>query len=426
MQILPESVRKLWNEWELRWIVPLSLFLEIVLSIFSNRRKYTATPWIRILIWSAYMCADWVATLSLGTLANSQGDSKGKLLDPNYTLMAFWAPFLLLHLGGPDTVTAYSIEENELWLRHLLGLVVQAGVAFYVFLRSWAGTPLTFLSIPMFVAGIIKYGERTWVLRDIVQGKTKGRLINRITKVEIEIPGGKYLHIAYFLFKQQLSHLYADLILSPDDQKTSEGIIRCMSFEEAFKVVEMELSFLYDALYTKATVAYSLLGIILRTASFLSTISTLAAFCFFIDRHEFSNIDINITYALLFGAIFLEIYSIIMLILSDWSIVWLSSKRNSLADSICRAIASFQSVVTSDQRWSRRMAQNNLIDSCLRDKTKFNPVPRFFDMNKFLERYWYMTWEKVDDMNKPIFCWLLEMTNDARIAGSYSNTEVIM
>uniref|UniRef100_F6HXW6 CCHC-type domain-containing protein n=1 Tax=Vitis vinifera TaxID=29760 RepID=F6HXW6_VITVI len=434
MQILPERVRKLWNEWELRLIVPLSLFLEIVLIIFSNRRKYTATPWIRILIWSAYMCADWVATLSLGTLANSQGDSKGKLLDPNYTLMAFWAPFLLLHLGGPDTVAAYSIEENELWLRHLLGLVVQAGVAFYVFLRSWAGTPLTFLSIPMFVAGIIKYGERTWVLRfasknhvrdsllpgpdyaDFLKGcssRKDERQVNTITKVEIEIPGGKYLHIAYFLFKQQLSHLYADLILSPDDQKTSEGIIRCMSFEEAFKVVEMELSFLYDALYTKATVAYSLLGIILRTASFLSTISTLAAFCFFIDRHEFSNIDLNITYALLFGAIFLEIYSIIMLILSDWRIVWLSSKSNSLADSICRAIASFQSVVTSDQRWSRRMAQNNLIDSCLRDKTKFNPVPRFFDMNKFLERYWYMTWEKVDDMKKPIFCWLLEMTNDA-------------
>ncbi|WJZ94289.1 hypothetical protein VitviT2T_013163 [Vitis vinifera] len=224
MQILPESVRKLWNEWELRLIVPLSLFLEIVLIIFSNRRKSTATPWIRILIWSAYMCADWVATLSLGTLANSQGDSKGKLLDPNYTLMAFWAPFLLLHLGGPDTVTAYSIEENELWLRHSLGLVIQAGVAFYVFLRSWAGTPLTFLSIPMFVAGIIKYGERTWVLRfasknhfrdsllpgpdyaDFLKGcssRKDERQVNRITKVEIEIPGGKYLHIAYFLFKQQ-------------------------------------------------------------------------------------------------------------------------------------------------------------------------------------------------------------------------------
>ena len=146
----------------------------------------------------------------------------------------------------------------------------------------------------------------------------------------------------------------------------------------------MELSFLFDVLHTKATVVYSLLGILLRTASFLSTISTLVAF-FFIHKHQFSNIDINITYTLLFGAIFLEIYAIIMLILSDWTIVWLSRKKCSLTGSICRAITSFRSVLTSDKRWTRRMAQNNFIDSCLRDETKFDEVPRFFDMNRFLE-----------------------------------------
>ena len=35
-------------------------------------------------------------------------------------------------------------------------------------------------------------------------------------------------------------------------------------------------------------------------------------------------------------------------------------------------------------------------------------------MNKFLERYWYMTLEKVDDMKEPIFSFLLKMTNDVR------------
>ncbi|CBI35874.3 unnamed protein product, partial [Vitis vinifera] len=291
MQIFPESMRKLWNEWELRLMVLLSLFLQIVLIIFSNRRKYTVTPWIRILIWSAYLSADWVATVSLGTLSNSQGDSEGKLLDPNYTLMAFWAPFLLLHLGGPDTITAYSLEDNELWLRHLLGLVVQVG-----------------------------YGERTWVLRSASKNHFRDSLL---------LTGENPLQST-----NQFKHLYADLILSLDDQKTSEGIIRYMSSEDAFKVVEMELNFMYDVLYTKATVIYSLLGILL--------------------------------------------------------------------------------LITSDKRWSRRMAQNNLIDSCLRDKTKFNQVPRFLDMNNFLERYWYMTWEKVDDMKEPIFSLLLEMTNDVR------------
>ena len=445
MEIFPESVRKLWDEWELRSMVLVSLFLQIVLT--SNSRKFTVAIWIRILIWSAYLSADWVATISLGTLSQL-GDSEGKHddMDPNHTLMAFWAPFLLLHLGGPGTITAYSLEDNELWLRHLLGLVVRVGVAFYVFLRSWTSrTPLSFLSIPMFVAGIIKYGERTWVLRsaskqhfgdallpvpdpgpDYAQIVKKKDLHNVETGLGLKssiddgtklIFGGKYMNAAYSLFMEHLRHLYADLILSLDDQHKSEGIIRYVSSEEAFKVVEAELSFLYDVLYTKAVVVYSPLGILLRTVSFLSIISTLVAFSFFIERHEFSNVDINITYALLSGAIFLEIYAIVMLILSDWSIVWLCSSQRKytlLTDWIHRAITSFPSS-TSGKRWSRSMAQNNLIDSCLRDKTKFDhEVNSFFDKNKFLGRYRYMTWVKVDDMKEPILSFLLEMTNDVR------------
>lgn len=65
---------------------------------------------------------------------------------------------------------------------------------------------------------------------------------------------------------------------------------------------------MYDVLHTKAAVAYSELGLLLRSTSFFSTIFTLVAFCFFNDKHEFSNIDIGITYTLLFGAIVLEIY----------------------------------------------------------------------------------------------------------------------
>lgn len=91
--------------------------------------------------------------------------------------MAFWAPFLLLHLGGPDTITAYSSEDNELWLRHLLGLIVQIAVAFYVFLRSWSRTPVTFLSLPVFLVGIIKYGERTWVLRSASKNQFRDSLL---------------------------------------------------------------------------------------------------------------------------------------------------------------------------------------------------------------------------------------------------------
>ena len=80
-------------------------------------------------------------------------------------ITAFWAPFFLLHLGGPDTITAYSLEDNELWRRHSLTLAIQVGVAVYVFLRAWTRTALNFLAVPMFIPGIIKIWERVWVLR---------------------------------------------------------------------------------------------------------------------------------------------------------------------------------------------------------------------------------------------------------------------
>jgi hypothetical protein len=133
---LPEEVLNLWDNWKIRGMVLLSLLLQTILIIFGPRRKTSGRIWIRILVWSAYLSADSVATFALGYLARSQGDSSGD----------------------------NSEKDNELWLRHLLGLAVQVGVAFYVFSRSWGSGILTFLAIPMFIVGIVKYAERTWVL----------------------------------------------------------------------------------------------------------------------------------------------------------------------------------------------------------------------------------------------------------------------
>lgn len=167
MQIFPESLMKLWNEWQLRIMILLSLSIQIVLIIFGTRRRNTSNNWVRILVWMTYLAADWAATVSLGILSNNLGDSVDTFPHAQSAITTFWAPFLLLHLGGPDSITAYSLEDNELWLRQLLGLCFQVGVTFYVFLKSWTGANLmfSFLSIPLFIAGIIKYGERTWALR---------------------------------------------------------------------------------------------------------------------------------------------------------------------------------------------------------------------------------------------------------------------
>jgi hypothetical protein len=130
---------ELWNQWELRIMILLSLSLQIFLIITGI--------WFGMFVWLAYLSADWLATITLGILARSLGGSESKGTTSNATFIsAFWAPMLLVHLGGPDAITAYSIEDNELWSRHLLQLLTQLVVAFYASFRSWwSNDPLIYI-----------------------------------------------------------------------------------------------------------------------------------------------------------------------------------------------------------------------------------------------------------------------------------------
>ena len=163
MELFSLSFAYLWKDWEVRFLVILSLILQIVLITFGKQRKFTSKRWIGIVLWCAYLMADSVATIALGVISKNLGDvndGKDKFL---LEITAFWAPFLLLHLGGPDTITAYSLEDNELWLRHFLALGVQTGVVIYIWIIAGTGSQPFILSILMFFPGIIKYREWTWI-----------------------------------------------------------------------------------------------------------------------------------------------------------------------------------------------------------------------------------------------------------------------
>lgn len=167
MEIFPERLRRLWSKNELRISILISLFLQIYLIVMGSRRKCSRAALLSSTLWLAYLLADGIAIFALGVLSNMQGDSDVKnknKTDPNNALMGFWAPFLLLHLGGPNSITVYSLEDNELWRRHLLSLVSQVIVAAYAFIRSLSNGAFLAPACLMFIAGIINYGERTWAL----------------------------------------------------------------------------------------------------------------------------------------------------------------------------------------------------------------------------------------------------------------------
>jgi hypothetical protein len=55
-----------------------------------------------------------------------------------------------------DTITGFSLEDNNLWRRHLLNLVVQVALALYIFWKSTSGPNKKFLatSILLFVRAL--------------------------------------------------------------------------------------------------------------------------------------------------------------------------------------------------------------------------------------------------------------------------------
>nr|XP_023873082.1 uncharacterized protein LOC111985660 [Quercus suber] len=358
-------------------------------------------------------------------------------LSESIQLTAFWAPFLLLHLGGPDTITAYSLEDNELWLRHLLGLGVQTGVAFYIFIIAWTASRLSILSILIFCAGIIKYGERTWVLRSASNEQLResmriplksdpnySKFMREYTLKKFEGFHVNASHVVHMVendsiadailvkaddFFQNFKRLFVNLILSTDERSKSRDFFINISLDGAFKVIEMELGLMYDILYTKAKIIHSFQGRVLRLISFSLTSIALALFSF-IDMHKYSNVDLVITFLLLSVAILLEIYAFLLLLSSDRTDIWLSRHATtSIPQAIIhKAITCLQ--LPKEPRWSNSMSQFNLLSFSLKNKhTVFYGILKCLHIDKFLEKTWYTTHEKVPrDLKELIFSHLRE------------------
>ncbi|KAK4839758.1 hypothetical protein QYF36_024729 [Acer negundo] len=89
----------------------------------------------------------------------------------------------------------------------------------------------------------------------LVSGRCGGRggRVRRITMSVFKYessPRDNDLEVAYFLFKR-FRYLFADLILK---RKESYSIFETQSAKEAFKLVAVELGYMYDVLYTKVTI----------------------------------------------------------------------------------------------------------------------------------------------------------------------------
>ncbi|PRQ28693.1 hypothetical protein RchiOBHm_Chr5g0005741 [Rosa chinensis] len=431
---IPTSVKNIWEKWNLRGFVLLSLSLQTILILGAPFRKRSPSLFVTLVIWSSYLLADWAANFAIGLIANSQGDNPF-IPNPNNTghfnsdLLAFWAPFLLLHLGGPDTITAFALEDNTLWLRHLFGLVFQVIAAVYVFIQSFPKNKLWLPTVLLFLAGIIKYAERTRALYLASLDNFKESMIKKpdpgpnyaklmeeySSKKDAKLPthieltaerskdsrtttyvvdrGDMKHNIALvrhaFHFFNIFKGLIVDLIFSFHERFESRVFFHDRTAEDAFKLVAIELNFIYEALFTKVVVVHSKKGYICRAISFSAVCTALVCFQK-IEKHDFHGFDVGITYILLFGALALDSIAVFMLIFSDWTVAAVKKSRQDscLANILKRYITLKQSwwFVAENanpylercrqllfRRWYESVSIFNLIHYSLKECPKSSP-----------------------------------------------------
>jgi hypothetical protein len=145
------------------------------------------------------------------------------------------------------------------------------------------------------------------------------------------------------------------------DQTKSYDLVSKKNAEEAFQLIEIELGFLYDRIYSKVT-EISWLRVILHSITCLSSISALVFFSIMTTRKNvYSKKDTMISYLLLVGAVLLDCYSITVLLLSDWAVIWFTSSKL-VGDFLYRinCLSPLLSFCREQKRWSRSMGQHNL------------------------------------------------------------------
>ncbi|KAJ1267010.1 hypothetical protein BS78_07G024000 [Paspalum vaginatum] len=360
----------LWNQWEVQILVLVSFAVQVFLLTFAGMRWCNIPPVLRIILWLMYLFADSIAVYTLGHMSISYKP------DEHRQFMALWASLLLVHLGGQDTITAYAMEDNNLWLRHMFTLVMQAVGAVYVLYKYILDSEAMFMAAAMlmFAVGVIKYGERVWSLKSANMDSV-GRFLDRV-KMEDE-QGTCSAHTQVALDAEVVLQASHDLIYICMGQFVDYNVwpsqVQCEVLKflgdnkgKMYELIEKQLSLMYDVFYTKALVIHTWHGICIRIASLLGTVTAFFLFQFSAaSKHDgYNRVDTNVTYVLLIGACLLEVASVLRTLVSTWTCAALKARRklgwlHCLLVSLRRLVKAAQ--IT--RRWSGSIGQHNLVDS---------------------------------------------------------------
>jgi len=147
-------------------------------------------------------------------------------------------------------------------------------------------------------------------------------------------------------------------------------------------LTEMELSLMYDILYTKAPVLHTLAGYCIRVVSSLAVVASFLLFLFY-GREGNRSTDVTITYVLLGSAFLMEMTLLLSALWSTWTFFFLCATRWSglRHAALClERLHKLRCMVLSlrrlahstriagffrlSRRWSGTMGQYNMLEMC--------------------------------------------------------------
>ncbi|KAG5538889.1 hypothetical protein RHGRI_019435 [Rhododendron griersonianum] len=420
------ALRKWWEDWDLRILILYILIAQLYLLFFGwNRRKKMSPLMMIVNVSLLYLFADLLATIALGKLSKIKVDEK----DGMYALRVLWAPLILFYLGGPDTVTVVRLEENQLWVKHLVGLLMQGLRTAYALLITWSGNVLSRLAVLMFIPGIIKYGERVWVVRSRSKDY-RGLVHSRLPTIDQNSASGSNAKLVLLAD----SWLWTLMPHKPG-YKCNASIVGIMvtSFREsvrtgsfdAFKLIEIELGLMYDMLFSKVGTIFTVPGSILRFLSFSFLVSVLVVYLKCEKPQGHLEVDHIITIILLAGAIFLEIAGIVVQLVSDWALVWACKNRATSVLFLHEFLISksqswfLTSHQKRSQRWSGAIGQFSFQVFCTKYKPTVcnNMMWRLFGRERMLKRFSSQE-SPVPHLKDLIIGQLLDKLENAAVAGT--------
>ncbi|XP_019173714.1 PREDICTED: uncharacterized protein LOC109169291 isoform X4 [Ipomoea nil] len=383
--------RDILEKWNIQFFVIASLLFQMILLFLAPLRKWVNNGFMYLVIWGVYLLASFFSTFALSLIYNhaQAQEVMNKFEFINFTRRTtypLWAPFLLVHLGGPHTITALAMEDNNLWHRHLLTQVVQVLsvlIVFYkyrIFQSEWLlPTAIVFL------VGIAKCVERIFSLHLASSNFVRKSIrlqdsppppaaaaaaddnINSLDEYEIIRRG--------YEFYQTFKGFIIDHTFIHDECGTMKEWFSKLSEKDAFKVMEAELNFMYQAMFTKMIAVQYLeknfFWCIWWFGSHALLVTVAVIFFNQPNKHRYlGHVDIGVTYCLLGGAILIEAIALIHLIFGHWTIFKIMNsgcyKNNKVVkNTILPLINCGMKLISQKKSWSGKVIQYSLVKHSL-------------------------------------------------------------